>query len=133
MTRALIIIHCDRDREKAAHWARKAPDGTRIEYKRAKRTNDQNALMWAMLTDFSEQLDWYGMKMSPPDWKLFFLDALKREVRVVPNHDGTGFVNLGRSSSDLSKEEMSDMIEVMHAFGAEHGVVFHEPAEKGAA
>jgi len=47
---------------------------------------------------------------------------------MVPNIDGSGFVNLGRSSSDLSKAEMTDLIEIIHAFGANHGVVFHEPA-----
>lgn len=133
MTRALIIIHCDRDREKAAHWARHAPDGTRIEYKRAQRTLDQNARFWAMCTDVSEQLTWHGVRLSPPDWRLVFLDALKREVRMVPNLDGNGFVNLGRSSSDLSKEEMSDLMLLIEKFGAEHGVVFHEPVERQSA
>ena len=47
-----------------------------------------------------------------------FLDGLKRELRVVPNLDGTSFVNLGRSSSDLTKQEMSDLIELIAAFGA---------------
>ncbi len=48
---------------------------------------------------------------------------------MVPNLDGTGFVNLGRSSSDLSKSEMSDLIELIHAFGANHGVKFQDDAE----
>jgi hypothetical protein len=62
------------------------------------------------------------------DWKLLFLDSLKRELRMVPNLDGNGFVNLGRSSSDLSKGEMADLITIIEQFGANHGVVFHEPA-----
>jgi hypothetical protein len=41
--------------------------------------------------------------------------------------DGCGVVELGRSSSDLSKGEMTDMIELMFKFGAEHGVVFNDP------
>lgn len=82
-----------------------------------------------MLTEVSYQLAWHGQKLRPDDWKLVFLDALKRELRIVPNIDGTGFVNLGRSSSDLSKHEMSDMIELMHEFGARHGVIFSDLAE----
>ncbi|MTV61688.1 recombination protein NinB, partial [Streptococcus pneumoniae] len=35
-------------------------------------------------------------------------------------------VTLGRSSSDLSKAEMTDLIELIGAFGANHGVVFHD-------
>lgn len=82
--------------------------------------------MWAMLTEVSVQLPWHGQKLRPDDWKLIFLDALKRELRIVPNIDGTGFVNLGRSSSDLSKEEMGELIELISAFGAEHSVAFRE-------
>jgi hypothetical protein len=33
---------------------------------------------------------------------------------------------LGRSSSDLSKAEMTDLIDLISAFGANHGVVFHD-------
>lgn len=79
-----------------------------------------------MLTDVATQLPWHGIKLSPDDWKLLFLDSLKRELRMVPNLDGNGFVNLGRSSSDLSKEEMTNLIDLISAFGANHGVVFHD-------
>jgi hypothetical protein len=79
------------------------------------------------LTEIATQLPWHGIKLSADDWKLIFLDALKRELRMVPNLDGSGFVNLGRSSSDLSKEEMTGLIELISAFGASHGVVFHDP------
>ena len=133
MGRAMLVISNDNDRAKASHWVAKAPPGTRIEFKASRRSLPQNDRMWAMLTDVAEQLVWHGVKLSADDWKLVFLDALKREVRMVPNIDGNGFVNLGRSSSDLSKEEMSDLMEIISAFGAQHGVVFHEPAEKGAA
>jgi hypothetical protein len=80
--------------------------------------------MWAALSDIAMQLPWHGQKLRPEDWKLVFLDALKHEFRMVPNLDNTGFVNLGRSSSDLSKSEMSDLIELIAAFGAQHGVKF---------
>lgn len=133
MGRAMLVISNDNDRAKASHWVAKAPPGTRIEFKASRRSLPQNDRMWAMLTDVAEQLVWHGVKLSADDWKLVFLDALKREVRMVPNIDGNGFVNLGRSSSDLSKEEMSNLMEIISAFGAQHGVVFHEPAEKGAA
>jgi len=127
MTRALITIQSTVDRAKAANWIAKAPQGTRVEFKRPKRSLEQNDKMWAMLTEVADQVIWYGKKLSAADWKLIFLDALKRELRATPNLDGTGFVNLGQSSSDLSKEEMSSLIELIHAFGAERGVVFSEP------
>lgn len=126
MTRATVIIRNDADRQKIAKWARGVPYGTRVDFKQAKRSTDQNARMWAMLTEVSQQVAWHGLRLSADDWKLIFLDALKREVRMVPNIDGNGVVNLGRSSSDLSKGEMSDLIELIFAFGAEHDVKFNE-------
>jgi hypothetical protein len=85
-----------------------------------------------MLSEVAQQLPWHGVKLRPDDWKLIFLDALKRELRMVPNLDGTGFVNLGRSSSDLSKSEMSDLMELIAEFGARHGVIFQDQEEAAA-
>lgn len=93
------------------------------------RSLEQNARMWAMLTEISEQVEWHGKKLTPQDWKHVFSASLKR-LDVVPNLDGTGFVALGMSTSKMTKAEMSDMQTLMEAFGAEHGVKFsaQEPA-----
>jgi hypothetical protein len=133
MARALFTLNTQADRERAADWAWKAPWGARVEFKEVNRSLDQNAKFWACLTDVATQLKWHGLKLSTDDWKLIFLDALKRENRMVPNIDGNGFVSLGRSSSDLSKDEMTDLIELILEFGARHGVVFHEPHQERAA
>lgn len=124
MTRAVLVIQNDADRERAGRWAAKAPAGTRIEFKVTKRTLPQNAKFWALLSDIASQITWHGQKLTTDDWRLIFLDALTREVRVVPNIDGTGVVAL-RRSSDLTKEEMSQAIEIILAFGAQYGVTFH--------
>lgn len=124
MSRAMIILVSDEARAKAASWANTAPDGTRVEFKAPKRTLDQNSRLWSMLTDVAQQVPWHGLRLTADDWKLVFLDALKRETRMVPNIDGNGFVNLGRSSSDLSKGEFADLMEIITAFGSQHGVAF---------
>jgi hypothetical protein len=126
MARALLILYTDADRKRCAHWASNVPAGTRVEWKAPKRTLPQNARMWAMLTDIAAQVEWHGLKLSADDWKLIFLDGLKSELRLVPNINGTGFVNLGRSSSDLTVAEMGDLMELIAAFGANRGVVFHD-------
>jgi hypothetical protein len=125
MSRAVLVLSSDAIRAKAMSWLRSAPPLTRVEFKAPRRTLPQNARMWAMLSDVAAQVKWHGVSLSPDDWKLIFLDALKSELRLVPNINGNGFVNLGRSSSDLSKEEMGDLMELIAAFGARHGVVFH--------
>ena len=132
MSRALLVISGNETeqqeiRDRAVRWAANVPPGTRIEFKSPKRTLPQNDRMWAMLTDIAKQLPWHGQKLSPDDWKLVFLDTLKREIRIVPNLDGNGFVNLGRSSSDLGISEMADLISLISAFGDNHGVKWTEP------
>lgn len=132
MSRYVFNLHSAVDRARALRTITAAPNGTRVEIKAAKRSLPQNDRMWAMLSEIALQLPWHGMKLRPDDWKLLFLDALKRERRMVPNIDGNGFVDLGRSSSDLSKSEMSDLIEIIAMFGAQHGVKFQDDAEQAA-
>jgi hypothetical protein len=126
MGRAVLILNGKVDREKAARWIAKAPVGTRVEFKASKRSIPQNDRMWAMLTVLSENLLWHGQRLSPDDWKLVMLDGLSREVRAVPAIDGRGFVNLGRSSSSLTKGEMTQLMDLMEAFAAQHGVNLSE-------
>ncbi|MCA6264122.1 MAG: recombination protein NinB [Phenylobacterium sp.] len=132
MSRALIILHRQTDRDRASAWVRSAPWGTRITFQEAKRSTDQNARMWAMLTDVARQVQWDGQRLSADDWKLIFLQGLKQELRMVRNLDGNGFVQLGRSSSDLSVAEMADLIDLIAAFGARQGVVFGDQMETAA-
>ena len=129
MTRAVLVLRNQADRDKAAAWCRNAPPGTRLEFKQIKRSLPQNDRMWAMLTDISRQAKLHGLVLTPDDWKLVFLDGLKRELRLVPNLDGNGVVSLGRSSSDLGKAEMTDLIELMFAWGAQNGVIFQDDME----
>lgn len=126
MSRAVLILTDKATRQRAAAWCLNAPPGCRVEFKEAKRTTDQNALMWASLTELARQVDWHGVKLSADDWKLMLMSGLNQEMRLVPNIEGNGFVNLGRSSSDLSKAEMGDLIELIFAFGAKHGVAFQD-------
>jgi hypothetical protein len=132
MSRYLITLKSSADKARAMRILTAAPFGSRVEIKAAKRSLPQNDRMWSMLSEVAQQLPWHGVKLRPDDWKLIFLDALKRELRMVPNLDGTGFVNLGRSSSDLSKSEMSDLMELIAEFGARHGVIFQDQEEAAA-
>lgn len=96
-----------------------------IEVKQETRTLAQNALLWATLTDISKQVDWYGRKLTPEEWKHVFTASLAKQD-VVPGLDG-GFVVLGKSTSKMTKAEMSELQELMQAFGAQQGVKFTAP------
>ena len=125
MTRAVLIIRDKADREKALAWCRNAPAGTRLELKAARRSPDQNSLLWQRLTEVAHQVDWYGQKLSSEDWKDIFTASLRR-ARVVPGIDGGSFVPLGMRTSDMTKQELSDLLELIGAFGAERGVRFRD-------
>lgn len=110
----------------------------RVEVKGPKRSNDQNAAMWAMLGDIAEQLTWHGRQLDAEAWKLVMLDALRRHyaderqvMDLVPNIDGTGFVNIGQThSSDLAGNEMHDLLTIISAFGDQHEIEWSVPAPK---
>jgi hypothetical protein len=90
--------------------------------KQATRSTEQNRRLWAMLNDISQQVEWYGHRLTPDEWKDVFSAAMKR-TKVVPGLDG-GFVVCGQSTSKMTKAEMSEMQTLMEAFGAEKGVKF---------
>jgi hypothetical protein len=133
MSRALILINAQSARIKAKAMIDAAPWNTRVTIQEPKRSLPQNAKLWAALSDVAEQVTYHGLRLSPDDYKLLFLDAMKREVRMVPNLDGNGFVSLGRSSSDLSKAEMADLLTIIEAWGAQQGVQFQDERQTEAA
>jgi len=126
MSRAFLILANQSVRERAHRWVAALPVGTRVEFKEPKRTLPQNAYLWALLTDVATQKTHCGQRYPTDTWKIIFLHALGKETRFIPSLDGGGFIPIGQSSSDLSKSEMSDLIEIILFWGAENGVVFHE-------
>lgn len=109
-------------RKSAKELIDKVPDGHECEIRTKKRTLPQNSIMWGMLGDVSAQVDWYGMKLTGEEWKDLLTAVLKGQ-KTVPGING-GFVVLGAHTSKMNVKEMSDLIELMNAFGAEKGVKF---------
>ena len=109
----------------AEQAVRNAQDGWVVEIKPPTRSLEQNARLWAFLRDISKQVDWYGQKLTPDDWKDMFTASL-RKARVVPGLDPGSFVVMGLHTSTMTKGEMSDLMELITAFGTERGVVFSD-------
>lgn len=129
MKPAKVIIHNDRDRAKARKWIDAAPRGYTIWFKPPTRSNVASARMWALLDDVAAQKDWplgSGKRWPSDAWKDLFSASLRGQ-EMVPNLDGNGFVAFGSRTSEFSPEEMSDMITLIEAWGAEHGVEFTDP------
>lgn len=125
MSRYLLTIRNEKDRAKALDWVTRLPLGWRLEFKETKRSLPQNDKFHAMLTDIATQVVWIDGKRYPPeDWKRYFMKEVNKE-RYMPHEDG-GYVPIGRSSTDLGKQEMAFMFDLLEAFGARHGVTFQE-------
>lgn len=113
MSRAILVLSSNDIRSRAKQWVDKAPFGTRVEYKAPKRSIPQNDRLWLMLTAVSKT-DWHGQKYSPDEWKDYFMHAYRGE-KWMPAEDG-GMVPIGRSTSDLSKHEFGELMELIVAF-----------------
>ena len=125
MSRALIVLNTSAEVSRALRWIAQAPTGTRVEFKAPRRSTDQNALMWARLTEIARQVEWYGVKLTAEDWKDVFSASL-RKARVVPGIDPETYVPLGMRTSDMTKEEMTSLLDLIDAFAAERGIVFSD-------
>ena len=121
MKQLFVIAHTEA-RRRAVLAIQNAPDGYVVRIQPPTRSLEQNAALWAALNDVARQVVWHGRKLDAESWKHVFSASLKKQD-VVPGIDG-GFVVLGISTSKMTRSEMSDMLELIHAFGAEHGVVW---------
>lgn len=83
-------------------------------------TRDQQKLFNQVCDDLSRGLVWHGMRLSKDDWR-HFLSGTILGWRMVPGIDlgegPPGFVMLGRSSLDLSKEQAGKAIELGYNLG----------------
>lgn len=124
-SRATVQIKSQADRNLIARWAAGVPLGTSVEFRAPRRSTDQNALMWSLLTQLSKQVEWCGKKRSPEDWKDLTTAAL-RNAEFVPGITPGTVVPLGMRTSQMTGQEISDLIESIIAFGIERGVKFRE-------
>lgn len=123
MRRTFHLVH-KQARQRALEALQDAPDGYVVIIHEPTRNLEQNAALWAALSDISKQVEWYGQRLTPEEWKDVFTASLKRQ-KVVPGLDG-GFVVCGLSTSKMGKSEFSQLLDLAYAFGAEKEVKFHD-------
>jgi hypothetical protein len=128
VSRRTVILRTKRQREQVARWAMNVDAGTVVEFRQATRSIDQNSLLWARLGELSKRLEWHGQKLSPDDWKCLATASL-RKCRFVPGMDPGTVVPLGLSTSSMTKAEMADLLTLLEAFAAEHGITFQDQIE----
>ena len=125
-----VILAGDPQRALAKRLIDLAPQGAVVNVREAGRTLDQNARMWAMLSDVSRAKP-EGRTMTPELWKALFMNACGHEVQFLNGLDGQPFPH-GFRSSRLSKAQMGELMEFISAYGAQHGVRWSEPQQQAA-
>jgi len=125
VSRRVVILRTPEDRARVARWAARVEAGTTVEFRQARRSLDQNALLWSRLGELSDAVEWHGQKLSAEDWKTLATAAL-RKCRFVPGIDPGTVVPLGLRTSDMTKEEMGDLLTMLEAFAAERGLTFKD-------
>lgn len=120
-----VILTSSYRREQAKRLIDLAPDNAVVNVKQANRTNDQNALMWSLLSEISRARP-EGRVYPPETWKVLFMHSLGFQQRFELALDGQGVIPIGYRSSRLTVQQMSDLIEVIHEYAARHGIALKE-------
>ena len=102
-----------------------------LEIKDASKSRDQEKLYHELIGQIAKQAQHLGAKWDAEDWKRmlvwqFCKDQKLNEGKIVPSLDGTGIVQLGQQTRKFTKEQASEFVEWLHAWGAEHGVTFEQ-------
>lgn len=88
------------------------------------RSLKENAMLHAMLTYISKNLEWAGKKRDVDTWKRLMVAAWCRakneQVEILPALDGHGVDIVFRKTSKLTRAECADLIEFIFAWGAMH-------------
>ena len=83
-------------------------------------TEQQRKIFNAACGDLAEQVKWYGNRLSKDDWRHFIAGTVLgwRMLPGINRGEGApGFVMLGGSSLDLSKDKCSEAITIAFAIG----------------
>jgi hypothetical protein len=102
-----------------------------LEIKDATKSRDQEEKYHAMIGEIAKQAQHLGAKWDSESWKRLLVDQFCKDNglktgAVIPNLAGDGIVQLGQQTRKFTKEQASEFVEWLHAWGAEHGVTFEQ-------
>ena len=102
-----------------------------LEIKDAAKSRDQEEKYHAMIGEIAKQAQHLGAKWDSESWKRLLVDQFCKDNglktgAVIPNLAGDGIVQLGMQTRNFTKEQASEFVEWLHAWGAEHGVTFEQ-------
>ena len=122
-----VILRGPVQREYGKRLIDAAPVDAVMTIKEGTRTLDQNAKMWAMLSDISAAKP-EGRMHTPEVWKCLFMSACGHAVQFEIGLDDKPFP-VGFRTSRLSKHQMADLITFVAEYGDRHGVKWSDTHE----
>ena len=104
-----------------------------LEVRPERRSDAQNRLLHACLSEISKQVEWAGAKRDVDTWKRLltaaWLRARGEPIEMLPALDGHGVDIVFRRTSQLTKAECAELSEFVMAWAAERGI--YMPAPEG--
>jgi hypothetical protein len=102
-----------------------------LEIKDATKSRHQEEKYHAMIGDVAKQAQHLGAKWDAESWKRLLVDQFCKDNglktgAVIPNLAGDGIVQLGMQTRNFTKEQASEFVEWLFAWGAEHGVTYEQ-------
>jgi hypothetical protein len=127
-----FVMSHDLARRRAIDAVSQAPAGYVVTVKEPTRNLSQNAALWPILQEFSEQLLWpvngRMVKMEPEEWKDVLSAAFRGEqARLAMGLDG-GVVMLGLRTSKMGKKDFGEFLDFLGAVAADRGVAISNQA-----
>lgn len=116
----VIILRGKPQRDLARQMIEAAPKDAVVRIAPQSRTIDQNALLWALLSDVARSKP-MGRCHTAEVWKELFCHACGHAVQFEIGLNGQPFPT-GFRTSKMSKAQMADLITFVMSWGAEHGV-----------
>ena len=140
--RIFRLVH-ETARKNAAHECLSAPEGYVVTISEPAKKREQEEKYHAMIGEIAKQCTFMGRKFDSESWKRLLVDAYVRVARenataegkpdpfkgqggVIPNLDGTGFVQLGIQTRGFTIKQASEFIEYMLDYGQNNLVVFSD-------
>jgi len=103
-----------------------------MEIKAANKSREQEEKYHAMISEIATQAQHMGSKWDAESWKRLLVDQFIKDMnglgasKIIPSLDGEGIIQLGFQTRKFTKEQASEFVEWLHAWGAEHGVTFEQ-------
>ena len=115
----------------AKGWLMAGDQRLTLEIRPEKRSDAQNRLLHACLSEISKKVEWAGAKRDVDTWKRLltaaWLRARGEPIEMLPAVDGHSVDIVFRRTSQLTKAECAELSEFVMAWAAEHGVRISAP------